>query len=450
MGCLTGSTSPCLWGKEASPYLFCCLYIFNFIVNLVLNVCAMALCKICGKVFQNRKALQQHRVTHFSKPRRGRSAAVGNSTGGPPPRRPKVPRPPAQNKAVRSISGRDLVALVVMKTTNNIGDVLYQTPINPASFAETRLAQEASLFSRWRPSKLRFDIQSSAGSLIMGAYAGGWTSDSSVSFGKGEATLKQVAALVPYQSGHVGKALRIDIPTNLVQKDLYVSSKEPDDSVQGRFVLVVVAPLAAVTTSSAITISVYLNWTVHFYGPKLPAQAENAGIYADSDYAGYHTTSTNDWAEGKKLSLKQHAGGSLVPFPEARPQTVYKLDPDAKLTYKKNPSGEGEVKFGVLIPNFSVKAFAVFESATLANKFALTGDSTHCLDYFAAGDVVQPDNPVWYEQSSLSSLLDQDSVKLAQALDKVRILEDRLRALTEKDDDLSEASSFLEVKPLGL
>lgn len=400
----------------------------------------MVVCKLCQKAFKSRKALQQHRVTHFSR-RRAPCPPVGGAVRSAP-KPPRAPR--TSNQSARVVSGRDLVAVLTMSTSNKIGDILYSAPINPASFTETRLAQEAALFARWKPKKMLFDIQSSAGGLVMGSYAAGWTSDSSVSFVRGDGALRQVAALVPYSAGHVGKRLRLDVPCNLVQKELYVSSKEVDDSVHGRVVMCVVAPVGAMTTSSTITVSVYLNWSVQFYGPRLPAASENIGIYADSDYAGYHTTSTNEWANGTKLSLKLHPGGALVPFPEARPQTVYKLDASANLTYKIKDKEDGHVRYGVLIPNFSVKGFAVFEDKNKASKFALSGDSSYCLDYSAAGDPVNPDNPVWYEEVGLSSLMAAPP-GLSEALEEIERLKEELARLK-----LSPAGSFLEIDALDL
>lgn len=341
----------------------------------------------------------------------------------------------------RRVAGRDLMAAISVKANTPAGTTLLELSVNPLTLNAPRLKQEAELWHRWRPLKVRFEVVSSASSLVVGSYSMAWTSDSQDSFPSGSNSLARLAAL-KNKWVRIDKRASFNAPTSTTQRWLYVSSREPDDSLHGKFVLALSSDLGALTASSAITLNVFVDWAFEFSGPSLPGVAVQQAIYADSDYAGYHTTSTSDWAAGKKLSLKQHAGGSLVPFPAAVPQTIYKLDTSAVLTYKKPDGSKGNVKYGVLIPNFAVKAFALFEDLKKAQSFVTSGDSTHVLDYYDAGDVVSPDNPAWYEAVSLSQIIDPLQAENSVLKSRVEELEQRLAALEMRGTESQ--YSFLE------
>lgn len=288
-------------------------------------------------------------------------------------------------------------------------------------------------------------VASSAGFMITGSYMVGWTGDSAESFQSGPGVIPRVGALVPSVTSFVGANSTLSIPCDTVQKWLYTSTQESDDSVHGKIVIVLNGSLGTIT-SGKITLTVTLTWRCAFEYPRLTGAQVSQTIYAESDYAGYFTTSTSDWAAGTKLSLKQHSGGSLVPFPRARPQTVYQLDPQASLSYYASATSKDKVAYGVLIPNFSVKAFAVFKDKDKAKKFAQSGDSSYCLPYYAAGPIVEPDNPAWTEVLGLRAVQQLDAEK--EEL-KAKIAE--LQAQLAVALDFSEAgssSSFLGVEAL--
>lgn len=347
----------------------------------------------------------------------------------------------------RVASGKDVIAVFEVGNTSPIGTVLTQVTINPQTFAGTRLAQEASLWTRWRPERMEVIVTSSAGFMITGSYILGWTADANEAFVSGPNAVVRIGALVPSSTSFIGQMSRLIIPAGTVQRWLYTNTQEPDDSYHGKLVIALASQLGTIA-SGKVAMTVTLNWRVAFQGPRLIGAQTNQTIYAESDYSGYHTTSTSDWAAGAKLSLKQHAGGGLVPFPLARPQTVYKLDSQANLQYYKTSTELSKVHYGVLIPNFSTKALAVFEDKDKANKFATTGDSTHCLDYRAAGPVVEPDNPAWVEVIAMQQIRTQDEqtrriIELEEEVRRLRLE----RAVDAEEVELSSASSFLELAP---
>lgn len=294
-----------------------------------------------------------------------------------------------------------MIHTVNVNTKAPIGTVLAQIPINPLSFASTRLAQEAELWTRWRPVMLRLEAVTSAGNMITGAYVAGWTADPSQNFDTSVDTIVRASALVPSVTSHISQKIMLNVPCNTSQKWLFCKSREIEDANHGKLVSALSASVGVIASGSEISITFYLTWKVAFDGPNLMAGTLESGIYAESDYEGYYTDSVSDWANGKKLSLKTHAGGNLVPFPSARPQTVYRLDKAATLEYYTSSSSKEKIAYAVLVPNYYQKAFAVFKDKAKATAYATSGDSSNCLDYVSPGPVVSPDNPAWYEETNL-------------------------------------------------
>lgn len=349
-------------------------------------------CSVCRRSFNARAALFRH-------------IKDTNHKVGTPVKRP---RKSISGAAARTSSGTDFITSVTISSKLSFGKILYQVPLNPLSFAGTRLSQEAALWNRWKPVNVTFMVKPSASTFVSGQYILAWTTDSAENFTDGSSAVVRLSSLKSItQPIHKSSSMRISNQT--VQKWLYTDSREPSDSNHGKLIIALTGPLSSVTSDSSIVLNLYIKWSVTFDGPHIEGTTEISAIYAESDYASYFTTSTSEWADGKKLSLKTHEGGALVPFPNARPQTVYRIDSTAKLTYN-TATAKGDIKYGVLIPNFSVKAFAVFNSLDSAKKFASTGDSTHCLDYASAGARVQPDNPAWYEQVGLTAIRRGDDV----------------------------------------
>lgn len=385
-------------------------------------------CNIDNRSFSTKKALAQHRKDRHSVPLAMQSSAPRSRASGRRSNRGGRARGTMQrnnsarlNTSSRMSSGYDLIGTATINSKSPIGSIVYLSSVNPLTVGATRLQQEAGLWTKWRPNLLQLEVVSSASDMVSGSYIVGWTGDSAEDFPSGEETLRRVASLNPSKSVRLSNKLLLNIPTQLTQRWLYCSSREKDDSCHGSIVAALSAGVGAITDDSKITISFYLRWKVTFDGPHIPQVITSQSIFADEDYVGYHTTSVTNWADGTKLSLKAHAGGGLVPFPAAKPQTVYKLDDAAKLEYYVNAKDKAEIEYAVLIPNYAVKAFAVFADQKKAVAFAGSGDSSYCLTYFAAGPTVDPDNPPWRVAAS-SLEVRSGQAAIAAELERLRAL----------------------------
>lgn len=336
-----------------------------------------------------------------SKPRnrgRGRGGNAGVSTR----------QVRSSNAETRNISGNDIIATITLNTAKPVGSILTEIPINPIAFATTRVAAEASLWSRWKPTRLGLQVISSAGSMTSGQFTLAWTADSNERLVSGQSAIQRTACMRPSIVSHIAQRASMNIPLNTSQKWYMIEGKDDSDTTHGKVYLILSGALGNITGNSSVTLTVRLNWAFTFFGPLLPGNKIEEAVYADSDYSGYHTTSISDWASGNRLMLKAHAGGGAVPFPTAKPQTVYKIDAQASLKYYRSDNTEDAIVYGVLIPNYYVKTFAVFVSEANAKRFSETGDSSYCINYAKAGPIVSPDNPAWFRQEiTVASLQDR-------------------------------------------
>lgn len=397
-------------------------------------------CPIDKRQFKTQAALKQHTLTKHG--------------GG---RAPAVPRPvPLPRKTVpgglsvgpqpsRRVAGTDMLGLVTVTAPGAVGLPLLEAPLNPGNFASTRFQAEAALWNRWRPLRLNLRIVPSAGTFINGMYTAGWNANPVERLGSADGAVRQLSTYRPNATSHVSKQLVLSIPCEASQR-WYVLGKEVADSTHGVVHAVMSSQLTGVTTGSQVSLYVHLDWEVEFSGPDLPSVSSGSHIYARSGYEGYHTTSVSDWAAGKCLTLKERAGGNAVPFDDAEPGVVYKLDPAAKLQYLKDAAGnKSNIKYGVRIPNYYSPAIAVFEEEAKAKAFASTGDSANCLTYHGAGPAVSPDNPAWAAQS-VSALLSfgRKEQPAAQSIRADGLLEAVLRRL-EALEVRSRSGSFVDL-----
>jgi hypothetical protein len=203
----------------------------------------------------------------------------------------------------------------------------------------------------------------------------------------------------------IGKAFQITVTKPPVQPWLYCDGEDLQDVAHGCFIVALMSPLSNVTGEMAVT--VHLVWSILVDGPDVPTlttAAEGEDVYAGSGFESYFTDSTNDWAEGEKLTLKHTVGGQVVPFIGLKHGVVYRLDLVAKLVYWFTDVVEREIRFGVAIQGSKLaNGMAVFESLTAAERYAKTGDTTFCLSFFKAGSKgIEPSNPAWKPYKTVS------------------------------------------------
>lgn len=425
------------------------------------------ICPVDGRRFATKAALRQHREASHAvvagptrgmargrgggRPGRGRGGRSFGTSGAP-----RVPRPLLGLSAMRNAqqgicpsSGSDIIGAITYSSKTKMGDIMFDWPINPLSFPGSRLAMEAALWTRWRPTRLVVEIGTGAPAMCGGQYGVGWTSDPTFKFVKGQNLVATVAALRPSVISHVANGQVISLPVQTSQRWLYCTSHDIEDSAQGRLLIACVAPLSAV--SGSISLTVKLGWTVHFSGPVIPTITTEEAYYADDGWENYFTDSISDWANGKCLTLKMHQGGSAVRFSTMRVETVYRLDKSAKLNYYVDATNTDSIKYGVRIPNYAGgPAIAVFKDKSRATSFASSGNEAYCLPFFKAGDYVTPSNPAWFLEASesLDSVVElrREVAELRRALDAVRLSGGPSVLPMGMKDDVSETSSFLEVE----
>lgn len=390
-------------------------------------------CPIDKRRFATKAALAQHRnMVHAPK---AAPKVVAQRRGGGRRRN-------ARSRA-SACAGSGLDTLDVstqLSTTSKAGDLLLKIDLCPKYLVDTRFALEAKLWARWRPVELELTIMTSAGSMTSGAYVAGFTNDVTVSLKNSSVTnISIVSAYVPSVLNRIHTAATLKIPCDTTQKWYLTEGKDDADSSHGTVFVVLASPIGNITADSKVNLMARLRWKVHFDGPIITAQSGEVAqtIYADAGWEGYHTTSNSNWIDGKYLGLKAHAGGEFCEFSQAVPGVVYQLDQQAKLTYVKAADGsKGAVRYGVLIANRPSKNLAVFADLAKAELYASSGDATHCLSYYGAGDPVSPDNPAWTQTTSVTQLRAPDPI-----MQRILALEAMLRRL---NPDLSASESEAE------
>lgn len=321
--------------------------------------------------------------------------------------------------------------------TSLTGTVIAQFDINPEMFQDTRLCSVATLWTRWRPVKFEIDIQPSAGAMTSGTYSAGFTFDTDLVFSNGKHLVPVVNAMVPSSTQTIYTKHRLNLPNEPTQRWYHVRGRERQDMVHGRVLVVLSSQIGNITSPSKVEFTFKITWAIEFDGPALPTAQQEEHVYCDPGYEGYHTTSTNDWANGTKLSVKHTAGGALVPFSRLQTGVIYKIDPAANLPYTAKGKGKDaantteKVVYGVAITNFgNNKNMAVFKELAYATEFAKTQSVSYCLEYIEAGAAVSPDNPVWVK-------VDSATIKIAQLEEIIR----KLR-LSQPSEQASSSSSF--------
>lgn len=404
-------------------------------------------CPMCRKEFAGKSALRQHMQTKHQaqKPVVVQAAPAKKKNRG----RGRNPRAGFD----RVESGVDILHTTTIPASALVGAMIFSLTLAVEDLVGTRFASVASLWSRWRPRSLRLEVIPSAGATVSGNYIVGWVGDPDYTLGNGDAAIRTVAAMQPSQQRHISKPMTFVIPAAALQKWYLTFGTVDGETSHGKLFGVLSSAIGNLTSDSSISFSLRLHWSVEFSSPRLPEVAESETIYAEDDYTPYFTDSSSDWADGKYLSLKERAGGNLVPFPGAKPGVVYKIDSKAVLQYKIGNGKVGNISYGVRIPNYYSSAMAVFDSLQNAIAFSTSGNSAYCLPYYAAGDYVKPNNPAWTMVRSTVSKTARTQVKtLEMSSDymqsKVHDLELKLdKLMTLMQDTLKPSTSQPQAQP---
>lgn len=352
------------------------------------------ICPIDKRQFASKKALAQHRAASHNKT--APKLATGN--GGRRPGNARMGKFSNQvNSTSRSISGVDIIGTFPIAATAQAGSVVMGGPLSPTFLEATRIHAEASLWSRWKPIKMRLEFISSAGAMTSGSLVSGWTINPDLWLKDDLSSISTVAAFASSAQFHISKRFSINIPCSMT-RTWYLNDSKADmiDQCHGKFFAVLASGIGNVTGSSTFTYTVRLHYTILFDTPMLPKAAEDIyeTVYANSGFESYFTDSTSGWASGKILSLKHTAGGALVEFDGLTEGAIYMLDVKATLTAYTSTGATVKVKYMTKIFGQD-KHVIVFPGITEAKAYIHDKDVNHGLTFIKAGEVVTPSNPAW-------------------------------------------------------
>jgi hypothetical protein len=253
-----------------------------------------------------------------------------------------------------------------------------------------------------------FRYLSASSTLASGAIGIGWCSDPMEKFPSGDGGVKRLRSLVPSSTGWVYEDLQINIPSGMGQsgRTWYAFEGDANDTDHGQVVALIMSALTALSKDSSTTFLFELEWTIEFSSPYVPNEvAEGKYVYASHGWYPYFTTSDTSMLSDTILIAKANSGGDPCEWDNLVPETIYELDSSAKLPYVADSAGteKDDIKYAVQVWNVKYPTLTFFVSKEKAEKYAKTGDQTHCLKYFKpASKYVSPDNPAWKPVSSSS------------------------------------------------
>lgn len=287
-----------------------------------------------------------------------------------------------------TMSGSDIIGNVSVKNNTSVGRVLFTVPISPAALVDTRLKQISRLYSRWRPLSLSLNVIGSGSSTTFGSLAVGWLPDSSNQIiGTDSSNVQRVMACRPSRMVRMNQTTTLRIPPETNRK-WYVVQGPPDDSHHGSIVVACAAQTGGYT--GLTTFSLQLTWRAEFEGAELETSATDEYITPDAGYVDLFTTSDGSWNSGI-LTLKQHHGGSMVPFSAAHPAKVYIPAGNTQVPYYlEDEKTLKYAKWFAVVQGYSTPGFVMFSSRDDALNYIQTGNTDKCLKYYTQGPVCTP------------------------------------------------------------
>jgi len=298
----------------------------------------------------------------------------------------------------RREAGTDVLASVTIAADSKDGSGIVNMGLSPINFPGTRWNQVSRLWARWRPVSLRLRLVSGASAMTSGRHGIGWVGDPTEDYPVGSAGVTNLTTLVPHQIKHVYEDATIQVPSGLeYTQKRWLELRGSQSDNHGTVIALLVSSLTSSTGS--VSFQVHLDWVCEFDSPDItPVTTPPDYIQCEDGWEGYFTDSISDWASGTKLTLKFATGGKAVPFRGIKPNTIYQIDPRAKLPYYYGTNSKAEIKYGVQIKSYTPTptAMAMFADLDQAKNYVTSGDTFYCLTYTKAGEAVVPKNPAWY------------------------------------------------------
>lgn len=336
-------------------------------------------CPIDGRSFKTEAAYKQH-------------AAVVHRSGVAGPRRRRVakatPQPRAAMPGVVS-SGVDLAAAVSVSRNASVGTVLLNLPLGPATLNPSRLRNESTLWSRWRPQQLKLHVVASGSAMTYGSVCVAWCPDDVWTPSGSAADYMRVAALKPSVTMRLHESRTLVVPIDTLTK-WYMCDGSPDMSTHGTLLAVVAAQPGGYDRGS-IGLTLTLEWKVQFQGVEMPgtSTAIDDIIQPDSGWTNLFTTSDGSF-NAERLTLKMHSGGDMAPFSAAREDHIYEPVSGVKVPYYDESSTLKECRFFAKVQGWATPGLLCFGSRADAAAYITSGDVTKALKYKAAGPLSTP------------------------------------------------------------
>lgn len=217
------------------------------------------------------------------------------------------------------LEGTDIVGPINLETVKNTGDVLLEAFISPAALHNTRLAQLAPLYQRYRFLEIEFIYQPIANATQSGQVIGFCTFDPDSPLAAEDAlNLNKAAAFYGNRQNQIWEPASYGQHQPSTMTDLYIDPSGADVrfSYQGIFYLIAAGELSSSGSLALGQIgTIYMRYKVELYIPQLQS---GVGSIAASKY-----TFLSDCTSGV---LAPFGDGQIIPLGTSNSVTVQGVD----------------------------------------------------------------------------------------------------------------------------
>lgn len=353
-------------------------------------------CPEDGRKFATKAALAQHRSTSHASAPGPRTTKRTKSRGGA-----------GSSLAIRRAAGVDMVGTFQVAANRTIGTKVQEVVLCPQNLAYSRFAQEASLYTRWRPKRFKIQITGAGAYTTFGAVLAAWTADPTVQLGTGSSTLQQVGAMKPQAVVKLNETKTMTLPTETARK-WYHTTGGLDESAHGSLHFVVAASTGGY--SGSVTYSIHIDWEIELEGMTLPPLWQSSGgsrITPDAGWERVFTTSDGAF-DAEVLTLKCHPGGEMTHFSAAKMGVVYKPASGTVVPYVDGAGKVQNVSYFSKVQNYAVPGLLCFATWDDADAYSRSGDLGKVLKYHAAGAWATPDIVTFVDAPAKATLRERE------------------------------------------
>jgi len=202
------------------------------------------------------------------------------------------------------ISGKEFVSPVTVSSSQLVGDILVNLPINPQNLVGTRLQQLSVLWERWRIKKWTLKYIPVAATTVPGQVIMAYDPDVVDNWGNNGLNVQKLTELNGVSVPVYGKTASVSFLPEKQMQNLYGNSSiDPRFSSPGRFILA-----AATLFTTAMTVgNLYLDYSIEFYKPTLEGITGNV-MTGGLSIAG---SNANFWGVAN-FAITQLAGNTAI------------------------------------------------------------------------------------------------------------------------------------------